>query len=225
VTDRPRRALRQPRSLAPEQLLDNLVTQPQAPTPVTAWVLWEDGVEEQVSGQAVAWTREREKLWWVTGAKPPVAVREVDHVAEFLEAVQDDPLFPLWWLIALRGLRRGEAVAVRGSDLDERYRELSVKRQLLVIDGKVHIGPPKSAAGVRTLALDEFTNELLRRLKRSQERRFAGTDRNPHGYLFTHPDGRPLRPDWLSHRFHALVRKLGLPPEWTDDGAKGTRKQ
>lgn len=162
--------------------------------------------------QAVTWSREREKLWWATGARPPVAVWEVEHVAEFLEAVQDDPLFPLWWLIALRGLRRGEAVAVRGSDLDERFRELSVQRQLLVIDGKVRIGPPKSAAGVRTLALDDFTNELLRRQKRAQERRFAGSDRNPHGYLFTHPDGRPLRPDWLTHRFHALVRKLGLPP-------------
>jgi hypothetical protein len=57
VTDRPRTALRQPRSLTPEQLLDNLVTHPDAPTPVTAWVLWEDGVEEQVTGQAVAWTR------------------------------------------------------------------------------------------------------------------------------------------------------------------------
>ena len=57
MTDRPRTALRQPRSLTPEQLLDNLVTHPDAPTPVTAWVLWEDGVEEQVTGQAVAWTR------------------------------------------------------------------------------------------------------------------------------------------------------------------------
>lgn len=36
------------------------------------------------------------------------------------------------------------------------FRELSVKRQLLVIDGTVRLGPPKSAAGVRTLALDEF---------------------------------------------------------------------
>ena len=57
MTERPRAALRQPRSLTPEQLLDNLVTQPDEPTPVTAWVLWEDGVEEQVIGQAVAWTR------------------------------------------------------------------------------------------------------------------------------------------------------------------------
>jgi integrase len=162
--------------------------------------------------QAVAWTREREALWRATGVRPPVAVWEVEHVAAFLDAVRDDPLFPLWWLIALRGLRRAESVAVRGADLDDQFRELSVTRQLLVIDGIVHLGPPKSAAGVRTLALDEFTNQLLRQQKHAQQDRFAGTGGNPHGYLFTHPDGRPLRPDWLSHRFRALVRKLELPP-------------
>jgi hypothetical protein len=57
VTERPRRALRQPRSLTAEQLLDHITTQADAPTPVLAWVLWEDGVEEQVPGHAVAWTR------------------------------------------------------------------------------------------------------------------------------------------------------------------------
>lgn len=130
----------------------------------------------------------------------------------FLEGVREDPLFPLWWLIALRGLRRGESVAVRGTDLDVVDRELSVQRQLLIIDGKMHLGPPKSAAGVRTLALDEFTNQLLRKQRQWQRDRYAGTSRNPHGYLFTRPDGRPIRPDWLTRRFHALVRKLGLPP-------------
>jgi integrase len=65
---------------------------------------------------------------------------------------------------------------------------------------------------VRVLALDEFTNQLLRHHRRSRRHRFAGTGRNPHGYLFTHADGRPLRPDWLSHQFRVLVRKLGLPP-------------
>jgi integrase len=161
---------------------------------------------------AVAWTREREALWRATGARPRVAVWDVEHVATFLDAVKDDALFPLWWLVALRGLRRGEVVALRGTDLDPVAREVSVRRQLLLVDGKVHLGPPKSAAGVRVLALDEFTNQLLREQRRRQRARFAGTDRNPHGYLFTHADGRPVRPDWLTHRFRALVRKLGLPP-------------
>jgi len=161
---------------------------------------------------AVAWTREREALWRATGVRPRVAVWDVEYVAAFLEAVRDDPLFPLWWLVALRGLRRGEVVGVRGGDLNDRLRELHVSRQLLVVDGVLHVGPPKSAAGVRVLALDEFTNQLLRRHRRSQRRRFAGTNLNADDYLFTHPDGRLVRPDWLSHRFRTLVRRLDVPP-------------
>ncbi|GAA3761066.1 hypothetical protein GCM10022225_53350 [Plantactinospora mayteni] len=40
-------------------------------------------------------------------AAPPVAVWEVCHVARFIESVQGDPLFPLWWLVVVHGLRRG----------------------------------------------------------------------------------------------------------------------
>ena len=57
MTDRQRQALRQPRSLAPEQLGDLPVTTATTPPPVAAWVVWEDGVEELVQGQALAWTR------------------------------------------------------------------------------------------------------------------------------------------------------------------------
>jgi integrase len=30
--------------------------------------------------------------------------------------------------------------------------------------------------------------------------------------LFTYADGRPIRPDCLTHRFRAIVRELDLPP-------------
>jgi integrase len=30
--------------------------------------------------------------------------------------------------------------------------------------------------------------------------------------IFTWPDSRPIRPDWLTHRFAALVAGSGLPP-------------
>jgi len=30
--------------------------------------------------------------------------------------------------------------------------------------------------------------------------------------LFTYADGRPIRPEYLSHRFRQLTRQLGLPP-------------
>jgi len=57
VTKRPRIALRQPRSLQPEQLGQLTVCTPAVPPRVSAWIVWEDGVEELVSAQAIAWTR------------------------------------------------------------------------------------------------------------------------------------------------------------------------
>ena len=30
--------------------------------------------------------------------------------------------------------------------------------------------------------------------------------------MFTYADGRPIRPEYLTHRFHTLVKELDLPP-------------
>jgi integrase len=37
----------------------------------------------------------------------------------------DEALYPLWWLIALRGLRRGEAAGLRWNDVDLDSRQLT----------------------------------------------------------------------------------------------------
>ena len=56
VTDVPRRVARRPRSLTPEQLTHSSVTWVGEPVRVSAWIVWEDGVEELLVGYAVAWT-------------------------------------------------------------------------------------------------------------------------------------------------------------------------
>ena len=57
MTECPRLAQREPRSLLPEQMGPQAVCTPAAPQRVQAWVLWEDGVEELVQGHAIAWTK------------------------------------------------------------------------------------------------------------------------------------------------------------------------
>lgn len=161
---------------------------------------------------AVLWTPEREELWRKTGLRPPVAVWGVQHVARFLEGVQDDPLFALWWLVALRGLRRGEAAALRGADLDVVGQDLYVREQIVLVDGVYHVSPPKSMAGVRQLALDEFTTDLLSRHWLRQQELLGGRNGDLDRPLFMHPDGRPVHPDWITHRFAELVQLLDLPP-------------
>jgi integrase len=69
---------------------------------------------------ALVWTAQRVEAWQTTGERPSVAVWTTEQTATFLSFVAQDRLAVLWWLIALRGLRRGEAARLRwaGVDLD-----------------------------------------------------------------------------------------------------------
>jgi hypothetical protein len=47
----------------------------------------------------------------------------------------DDPLYPLWWMVALRGLRRREAAGLRSCDVDLDRRQLRIVRACQMICG------------------------------------------------------------------------------------------
>jgi integrase len=160
------------------------------------------------------WTPARVAAWRHDGWHPVVAVWDVHQLATFLAVVCTDGLFALWWLAALRGLRRGEICALRWVDLDLCGGTLTVHQQMCQIDGRVHIGPVKTPAGERAVALDAATVAVLREHQRRQYALVKGAGRRwrPDDYVFTLADGRPVRPDWLSHRFHHLVTTSGLPP-------------
>ena len=95
------------------------------------------------------------------GARPPVAVWTLRQLVTFLTGVENDRLAALWWLIALRGLRRGEAAALDRDDLDSESRELTITRQLIALPGELYCGAPKSRASIRTIALDQAGTRRL----------------------------------------------------------------
>ncbi|MFD1547098.1 site-specific integrase [Nonomuraea guangzhouensis] len=92
------------------------------------------------------WTDRRVAAWRREGEHPTVAVWTADQLAEFLTFARHDRLHVLWQLIALRGLRRGEAAGLRWIDLDLDLdrRELAVNRQLVRTDAGVIVCPPKA---------------------------------------------------------------------------------
>lgn len=160
------------------------------------------------------WTDRWVAAWKATGERPTVAVWTIPQLVAFLDGVREDALFPLWWLAALRGLRRGELAGLRWVDLSLERAELNVVQQLVYVGGKLVPFPPKSAASRRTVALDPQTVRLLLRHERDRRaekiRRGEAWDDTAH--VFTRPDGAPVTPDYLTYRFHKLVRRSGLPP-------------
>jgi integrase len=132
----------------------------------------------------------------------------------FLTSVESDRLYALWLLVASTGLRRGEALGVRWSDLDLDDASLRVSQTLLDVGHKLTLGAPKTKAGERAIALDAGTVAALRahRQRQGAEIMAFGRAQWPqHDLVFTREDGEPVHPAWFSRAFDQRVQRVGLP--------------
>ena len=77
-----------------------------------------------------------------------------------------DRLHALWVLLATTGMRRGEALGLRWSDVDLDAGRLRVVQTIIQVRSKVTIGEPKTARGRRPIALDAATVAVLREHRR-----------------------------------------------------------
>jgi len=162
----------------------------------------------------VVWTAARVADWERTGIRPPVAVWTPTQTARFLNAIHGHRLYAAYHLLALRGLRRGEAAGLRWRDIDLDGAAAIIACQLQQYDGRLVLCPPKTAGSERAVAVDRTTVAVLRAHKAAQEaeRATLGKDYHDSGYVFTCLNGDPMAPDRLSRTFRRLSGEAGLPP-------------
>ncbi len=122
------------------------------------------------------WTGARVAAWQATGQRPAVAVWTAQQTAAFLRGIADDPLYSYYHLIALRGLRRGEATGLAWPQVDLDCGEATISQQLQEHSGQPVLLPPKSVASLRTVALDWSTVAALR-AHRERQRTEHGINR------------------------------------------------
>ena len=111
------------------------------------------------------------------------------------------------------GMRRGEVLGLRWSDVDLAA-TVTIRNNRVVAGGTVVDGTPKSKASRRTLRLDGLP-EVLRLLRQGQAQqrleRPEGLAWTPGDYVVVDPLGRPMRPETYSERFTDLATAPGLP--------------
>src|SRR5262249_37860552 len=116
--------------------------------------------------------------------------------------------YALYHVTAFRGLRRAESVGLPWAEVDLEEALLTV---IEILSDDEHDDPddPKSDAGTRTMSLDPGSVDVIIEWqdRQEQERQQSGAAWIDSGRVFTQPDGRPLRPGWISERFDALIRK------------------
>ena len=106
----------------------------------------------------------------------------------------------------LAGLRQGELLALRRSDVDLDSGVIHVRRKRQQLDsGEVIEGPPKSEAGRRTVALPGPLIDSLR----VHLRRFV--EKGDDAYVFTSPEGQPIERNNFRRRvWIPAIREGGL---------------
>lgn len=135
------------------------------------------------------------------------------QLKEFLASVKDERLSPLWHLLAMTGMRRGEALGLRWEDVDLEAGRLSVRRALIPMGAAVIVSEPKTAKSRRSIALDPGTVEAL---KAQAQRQLDDQDEwgqawNDSGLVFTREDGEAWHPEVVSRLFRQAMKRSLLP--------------
>ena len=133
-----------------------------------------------------------------------------EQLKAFLESVKDERLYSLWHTIAFTGMRRGEALGLRWSDVDLENARLSVRRALIPTNREVVVSEPKTAKGRRVVALDPVTIEVLKIQAARQLDEQSECDETwvESGLVFTAANGAALDPESVS-RYWRQAREEG----------------
>ena len=141
-------------------------------------------------------------------------VLDENQVRSFLIAAKGHRLETLFKLEVTSGLREGEILGLKWSDLDWENHQLKIQRQLQRVPGVGLIfSEPKSAAGRRMITLGSDTIASLKAHSSRQyaERVFAGDKWQENDLIFPSTIGTPLEPRNLFREFKDLLRKANLP--------------
>jgi integrase len=132
---------------------------------------------------------------------------------KFLKAAKKERLGPVFSVALAVGLRLGEALGLRWSDVDVAKRTLTVEQALQRVDGKLAFVEPKSDKSRRTVVLPQAAVDTLKRQKTRQqrERLAAGSGWQQSNLVFTSTIGTPLDERNVRRAFKEILKKAELP--------------
>lgn len=135
------------------------------------------------------------------------------QAAAIVEAVREDELGPLYRMLLWTGLRLGEALGLRWSDVDLERGWIRVRQTYGIVGGVGRFGAPKTSQSRRDVPIIDGARAALRdqRRRQAEARLLVGPAwADEQGLVFTGPLGGPLDPRVPSKRLHVLLAPIGL---------------
>lgn len=142
-----------------------------------------------------------------------------NELNELFNKSKDDPMHLMILVTAYYGLKRSEVLGLKWDAFDFENKTITIKHTVIIakLDGKrqlIQKDRTKNKSSYRTLPLlDEITEKLLA-FKEQQEyfkKAFGKSySKEYKDYVFVKPDGKLIRPDYISEHFKILLNNLGL---------------
>ena len=168
-------------------------------------------------GQAVRWQLlARNPAEAVEPPRPQrteMRVLEDAQIALLLKSLEGSRLHAPVLLAVSTGLRRGELLGLRWSDVDLERACLTVRCSIEQTKNGIRFKTPKTERSRRAVALPSFTVDMLRAHKREQTeaRLKLGPAYQNDDLILPREDGLPWPPDSFSTAFAAFIRRSRLP--------------
>ena len=125
-----------------------------------------------------------------------------DQLSAFFQEARDSGVYELYYLDLATGLRRGELLGLKWTDVDLDRGVLKIQRAISRQNGKVVEAPLKTKNAYRTLPLSADAIDVL-----MQQRRKTGNSE----WVFPSPIGGPMSPDSVLHMLQRVLKRAGLP--------------
>lgn len=137
----------------------------------------------------------------------------VQQLKVLFDAIRDDPLCPLYKIVALYGLRRSEVLGLKWDSIDFEQKTLTIKHTVSKVTQVVEKDTTKTASSYRSFPLLPEAAAIFRseQAAKAENQRLFGREYQPSGYIFTWPDGRLISPDHVTRHFSRLLKKHNFP--------------
>lgn len=136
-----------------------------------------------------------------------------EHIQALLKQIENDRLRAAYILTLKTGLRRGELLALKWSDVNWAENTISVNKSLVMAGGKMSLhDTTKTARGMRLLYIDD---DLIAELKRhkarqAEERLKYGDVYESKGLIFAYENGEYINPNTFRQRFKRVLKNIGI---------------
>ena len=142
-----------------------------------------------------------------TGCKlPPKKSREMkvltsNEIGRFLARAKEEGYYEMFLLELSTGMRRGELLGLKWSDLNLTSGVLKISRQVVAAGSEIIVQSPKTKTSTRAIVLPSYMLELLTELKKSKTCE----------WIFPSPvkEGEPRNPTAVLKRFKLILERSG----------------